>query len=219
MRALGEFRDERAAEALEAVLEAGDASYYVEASAAAAIGKTRSQRAFAALEKALEKPSMNDVIRGGAFDGFGELRDIRAVPIAQEWSRYGKPVGSRGPAAAALGKLGELVPEHVKEDVVDHLAYQLDDPWFRSQVTAISALQTLKAGKAVPHLQRTAQRALDGRVVRSARLAVQSIRSSADKGDEVKKLREEVDKLLDENRGLKDRLDKLEARPATTPGG
>ena len=48
--------------------------------------------------------------------------------------------------------------------------------------------------------------------MRSARLAVQSIRSSGDKGEEVKKLREEVDKLVDTNRGLQDRLGKLEAR-------
>jgi len=55
VRALGEFRDERAADALAGVLAAGDPSYYVEAAATAAIGKTRSTRAFGALERALEK--------------------------------------------------------------------------------------------------------------------------------------------------------------------
>jgi aminopeptidase N len=212
VRALGEFRDERAAEALERVLNEGDASYYVEAAAAAAIGKTRSQRAFPALERSLTKDSMNDVIRGGVFDGFAELKDERAVTIATDWSRYGKPANARGAATSALGRLGELLPDHRKEDVVDHLIDLLDDSWFRSQQSAIGALQSLKASKAVPHLERTAQRALDGRVVRSARLAAQSIRGAGDKGDEVKKLREEVDKLTDENRGLKDRHDKLETR-------
>ena len=212
VRALGEFREERAAQALERVVDEGDASYYVEASATAAMGKTRSPRAFSALVRGLQKPSMNEVIRAGAFDGFADLRDQRAVPIAEEWSRYGKPVGSRGSATAALGHLGEIVPEHVKEDIVDHLTDLLDDPWFRTEVTAIGALQNLKAEKAVPHLERRAQRALDGRVVRTARLAVQAIRSAGDKGEEVKKLREELDKLVDTNRGLQDRLDKLEAR-------
>ena len=88
----------------------------------------------------------------------------------------------------------------------------MDDPWFRSQAAAITALQTLKATKALPHLERTAQRALDGRTVRAARVAAQAIRAGADKGDELKKLREEFDKLVDENRALRDRLDKLEAR-------
>jgi aminopeptidase N len=212
VRALGEFRDERAAEALERILNNGDASYYVEAAAAAAIGKTRSTRAFEALERSLTKPSMNDVIRSGAFEGFAELKDERAVPIALEGSKYGQPVGSRGSATAAAGRLGELLPEHRKEEVVDHLIDLADDSWFRTQVTAIGALSGLKARKGLPQLERVAQRALDGRVVRSARLAAQEIRSAGDKGDEVKKLREEVDKLVDENRTLKDRLDKLESR-------
>ncbi|MPZ49015.1 MAG: hypothetical protein GEU75_06860 [Dehalococcoidia bacterium] len=212
VRALGEFRDERAAAALEKVIDEGDASYYVEAAAASAIGKTRSGRAFAALERSLQKDSMNETIRSSAFDGFAELKDERAVPIALEWSRYGKPQNVRGAAAAALGKLGEIAPEHVKEDIIDHLIQLLDDGWFRSQQNAIGGLQELKATKALPHLERTAQRALDGRVVRTARLAAKSIRESGEKGEEVKKLREEVDKLVDENRTLKDRLDKLESR-------
>ena len=212
VRALGEFREERAAEALESVIDEGDASYYVEAAATAAIGKTRSQRAFAALERSLAKDSMNEVIRGGAFDGFAELKDERAVSIALEWSRYGKPANARGAATAALGQLGEILPDHRKDEVVDHLIYLLDDSWFRSQQSTIHALQALKAAKALPHLERTAQRALDGRVIRTARLAAQAIRSAGDKGEEVKKLREEVDKLVDENRTLKDRLDKIETR-------
>ena len=212
VRALGEFREERAAEALERVIDEGDASYYVEAAAAAAVGKTRSDRAFTALERSLAKDSMNDVIRSAALEGLGELKDSRAVAIAMEWSRYGRPPNSRGAAAAALGKLGEVVPEHRKEEIVDALTPLLDDPWFRSQHGAIAALTELKANKALPALDRTAQRSLDTRVVRAAKIAARTIRDAGDKGDEVKKLREEVDKLTDENRGLKDRLDKLEAR-------
>jgi aminopeptidase N len=61
VRALGEFREERAAEALARVIDEGDASYYIEASAAAAIGKTRTPAAFPALERSLAKDSQNDV--------------------------------------------------------------------------------------------------------------------------------------------------------------
>ena len=104
------------------------------------------------------------------------------------------------------------MPEHRKEDIVDHLVTLIDDPWFRTSISAIDALSTLKATKALPHLQRAADTALDGRAVRTARLAMKSIREGADKGEEVKKLREEVDKLVDENRGLRDRLDKLESK-------
>ncbi len=212
VRALGEFREERAAEALERLLTAGDESYYVEASAMAAIGKTRSSRAFDVLVRGLERESQNDSIRSAVFDGFAELRDERAIPTAREWSQYGKPGTVRGSATAALGKLAEIAPEHVKNDIVDHLIYLLDDPWFRAQHAAISALQEIKDARSAAALDRTARSALDGRVVRAARLAAQAVRTGDDKGEEVKRLRGEVDKLVDENRGLKDRLDKLEAR-------
>jgi aminopeptidase N len=218
MSALGEFRDERAATALERVIDAGDPSYYVEAAATAAIGKTRSARAFAALERSLTKDSMNDVIRASVFSGLSELKDERGIALATEWSRYGKSQSVRGSAVSSLGRLGEIVPEHRKNDIIDHLVPMLEDPWFRAQASAINALQTLKATSALSHIDRTAQRALDGRIVRTARLAAQSIRSSADKGDEMKKLREEVDKLSDENRSLKDRLDKIEARFSSSNG-
>jgi aminopeptidase N len=214
VRALGEFRDERAAQALTRLTEA-DPSYYVEASAHAALGKTRSATAFEVLQRGLDKDSQNDVIRASVFEGFANLKDARAVPIAVEWSRYGRPPYARGSAAAALGKLGEIVPEHEKDDIVDHLTQLLDDPWMRTQLAAIEALAELKATKALAALERAAQRELDGRIVRNARVAAQRIRTSADKGEEVKKLREEVDKLTDENRGLKDRLDKIEAQLAS----
>ncbi len=212
IRALGEFRDERAAEVLERVINEGDASYYVEASAAAAIGKTRSPRAFAALERSLEKDSYNDVIRAAAFDGFSELKEERALSIAVEWSHFGRPANVRAAAAATLGTLGEIVPEHRKEDTVDHLITLLDDSWFRTQMSAINALKSLNVTKAITHLERTAKTALDGRTIRSARLAVQAIKQGQDKGGEVKNLRTELDKLVDENRGLRDRLDKIEAK-------
>jgi aminopeptidase N len=216
MRALGEFREDRAAEALARVIEDGDASYYVEAAAAGAIGKTRTDRAFSALLRALGKDSYNEVIRSGAVEGFSELRDERAIDIAMEWTSYGKPSNVRGAAASALGKLAEYAPEHRKEQIIDRLITLVDDTWFRTQMSAIQALQSLKATKALPALERTAASALDGRTIRSARVATRAIRESGTKDDEVKKLREEVEKLTGENRGLKDRLDKLEARLSST---
>jgi aminopeptidase N len=212
VRALGEFREERAAQALARILEQGDASYYVEAAATAAIGKTRSPLAYSAIERALAKDSQNDVIRINAFDGLGQLRDERGVQLAIEWSRYGRPANVRGAACAALAQLGQVVPENRKVEIVDHLIPLIQDSWLRTQVSAINALAELKATKALPDLDRATQSALDGRVARSARIAAKRIRESGDKGEDVKKLREEMDKLTDENRTLKDRLDAIEAR-------
>ncbi len=214
LSALGEFREERAAEALERVINDGDASYYAEANAAAAIGKTRAPRALAALELSLTKDSQNETIRSSVMGGLADLRDAKALPIVMEWTQYGRPQQVRMAAASALGRFADFVGDSEKSDIVDRLIEMLSDPWYRCQTAAIDALKEIKDPKALPHLQRAAERELDGRVIRMARDAVQKIRQGQDKGEEVKKLREEVDKLVDENRALRDRLDRLEAAPS-----
>jgi aminopeptidase N len=213
--ALGEFRDEppaqrggHAAEALERVLREGDASYFVEAEAAFALGKTRSSRAFDGLVGALDKESHNQIIRVRTFDGFAELRDERAVPIAIEWTAYGRPPQARNAAAACLGKLGRHLEQ--KDAVRDRLADLLDDPDLRMRLAAVVALRELGDDRAVGALERLAQRDLDGRVIRYAREAAARLREGRDKGEEVRKLREELDKLREEQRTLKDRLEKIE---------
>jgi aminopeptidase N len=212
MTALGEFRDPKAAEALERVLYDGDESYYVESSAAAAIGKTRQPGALAALQHALGKDSQNEVIRSGVMSGLAELRDPEALPILLEWTRWGKPQQVRAAAASALAKLAGFVSESQKNDTLDRLYELLSDRWFRVQISALEALADIKDARAIPHLQRAADREIDGRVIRTARDAVARIKAATEKGEELKKLREEVDKLAEENRTLRDRLDRLEAQ-------
>ncbi|MBI2936043.1 MAG: HEAT repeat domain-containing protein, partial [Chloroflexi bacterium] len=104
--ALGEFRDDRAAEALVGLLD-GDESYYVAGAAASSLGKTRSARAFDALVRALGRDSHMEVIRSMALEGLAELRDERALPVALGWTAYGRPARAREAATSALGKLGE----------------------------------------------------------------------------------------------------------------
>jgi len=224
MQALGQFRhDETAAAALESVLRKGDASYYVEAAAAHALGQTRSPRAFDVLaEVAMRRESLNDVIRASALVGFTELKDERALDIAIEWTRVGKSNPVRAVAASTLGKLGRL-SDRAKDVAYDRLVELLQDDWLRVRLNAIAALAELKETKAIAELERTRDRDLDGRVVRSAREAVMRLREGADKGDEIKKLREDLDKLLEENRALKDRIDKIEVsadgKKAASRGG
>lgn len=215
--ALGEYRDEppahrgaRAAQALERLLRRGDDSYYVEAAAAAAIGKTRSARAFASLERALEKESHNNVIRARSFEGFAALRDARALPLAIEWTRYGRPPQARDAATTALGTLGKYAER--KEPALDRLVELLDDPSLRTRLAAVNALGELGDERAVGPLQRLIERELDGRVIRRSREVIRALREGRDKGEELKKLRDELDKLREEHRTLKDRLAKLETK-------
>jgi aminopeptidase N len=211
MQALGQFREERAADALIAVLRKGDASYHVEGAAAHALGQTRSSKAFDVLSKvAMKKESMNDVIRSSALLGMTDLKDERALPIAIEWTRRGRSNPVRGVATSALGRLG-LLSDKAKDQAYDRLVELLPDEWLRVRLNAVAALAELKETKAVGELARTVDRDLDGRVIRAAREAMARLREGADKGEEIRKLRDDFEKLSEENRAMKDRLDKLEA--------
>ncbi len=206
VKALGEFRDEDSAKVLIGVLDEGDPSYFVEGEAARSLGKTRSPKAFDVLKKNLRKESFNETIRIGVLDGFAELKDPQAIPIVVEWTRYGKPHFAREAATKALGKLGEGKPE-----VTDHLTHLLDDPWFRVRLEAAVALGELLDSKAIAALERMVEKELDGRVKRRAREAIRKIQAGREASDEFRRLRDDVDKLREENRQLKERLEKLEA--------
>ncbi|MDB5079456.1 MAG: hypothetical protein JWP00_1380, partial [Chloroflexi bacterium] len=52
----------------------------------------------------------------------------------------------------------------------------------------------------------------DSREVRRAREAIEAIREHSSQGLEVTRLREDLDKVLTENRELRDRLESLEQR-------
>ena len=204
--ALGEFREETAYRALLPFLEQ-DASYFVRAQAAKAVARTKQSDSFTKVIEVIGQPSFRDEITVQAFSGLGELKDERAIPLAKEWAAYGKPPRAREAALGCLGKLGEG-----KEGLVEFLASHVDDPWLRARSSAIGALRELKDEKAIPALSRRLPVELDGRIIRRCREAIAAIQQAKDSGGGVKKLREDLESLQEENRKLKDRLDRLETR-------
>ena len=209
--ALGEFRDEAAASALAGVL-AGDKTDTIESAAASALGKTRQSSAFDTLKAALNRDSFNQVVRQGAFNGLVALKDERAVPLALEWTTYGKADQARYAAIGALGSLGKLVKDKEKEQVVDRLKELLEDKNWRARIAAIGAAEKLGDPELIPLLQRKVDLGEDGREVRRSREAISAIREHTEQNEEVKKLRDDLDKLQTENRELRDRLESLEER-------
>jgi aminopeptidase N len=211
VKALGAFRhDERAADAVEPTLQR-DASYFVEAESAMSLAKTRSPRAFDKLKEAMTRPSYLDVIQSMCLSGMAELRDERGIDIALEASRYGKPVIGRRAAIAVLGVLGGEFAQH-KRRVRETLCELLEDRDFRARIAAVEALRVLGDPDAIGALKRAEGKDLDGRVRRRAREVARKLAEGSAQEEQVKSLRDAVEKLQDENRELKERVMKLEAR-------
>jgi aminopeptidase N len=205
--ALGNYKDARAAKAL-SILIATDESYYVASTAAASLGKTRQADGFDVLVKALGRGSHMEVVRAGALSGLAEFRGEllkKARQVATEWTEYGRPARAREAAISALGRLG--IDDR---DTLDRLTDLLDDRWYRARLFAVHALSELKEQDAIGPIQRLANKERDGRVIRSAREAVNAIR--AGRKDDTTKLREDFNKLEEENRKLRERMEKIEQR-------
>ncbi|MEZ4502620.1 MAG: M1 family aminopeptidase [Dehalococcoidia bacterium] len=223
--ALGNFRDETAARALQTRLAGrGDRSYYVQSAAASALGQTRQPRAYDALRRVLGRPAHNDVITAAALGGLAALRDPRAIDTLLEWTEWGRHQTARRAATDALGRLGPVAEEAVRLKVRERLEELLDDRSMRIQLAAAGALASLGDARGAGALNAAAGRTLEGRLTRSARLAARTLGQKADKGEEVKSLRTDLEKLQQENQALKDRLTRLEAqgespRPATRARG
>ena len=211
VKALGSFRhDERAADATLPTLER-DPSYFVEAESAMSLAKTRSPRAFDKLKEVMTRPSYLDVIQSMCLSGFAELRDERGIDIALEAARYGKPVVGRRAAIGVLGALGAEFPPHQRR-VRETLVELLDDRDFRARIAAVEALRALGDAEAVGALQRASGRDLDGRVRRRAREVARKLADGSAQGQQVRTLRDAVEKLQEDNRELKERVMKLETR-------
>jgi aminopeptidase N len=211
VEALGNFKGEAAFQALQP-LAASDPSYFVEAEAVHAVARTKAEGAFAILKSALNKESFNDVIRCRALEGFAELDDDEAIPILCEHSRYGKPALVRAQALRSLGTMGKNRPD--KREILETIGDAFQPPAgprsYRAKLAAIQALETLSREEALPLLKRVVETELDGRLVRNARLAMRKIERGRDRGEAIQKLERRLDDYSEENKKLKDRLDKLE---------
>jgi aminopeptidase N len=212
--ALGEFKDDRSATTLSDIVQSGDASYFVEAEAAAALGKTRRDSALASLQQAVHKPSWNETIRNGVFRGLAELQNESTIPLLRDFTTYGQPPLARYAAMRALGKLGgEKDP--APAPIVETLTALLDEEHFRTRMAVLDALESLHSPKTLPALERLRARDLDGRVQRRVEEVIEAIRSERKQTDEVQQLRDDFQALREENKKLLDRLDRLEARQTT----
>jgi aminopeptidase N len=220
--ALGSFRAPeqaelagRAAEALRHIVEQGDPSYYVESAAAMSLGKTRTPGAYETLQSKVGTPSWLETIRGGIFVGLGELGDPRALDVLTTWATdREKPMDARLGAVRGLFTLGatqRIDPGEAQTRAVEALIAALDDPWILTVYAATAALAVWGDARAIPALERLAASSPDERSGRGARIAIRQLQRGQSRGQETRRLRDDMDELREENRKLRGRLEVLEA--------
>jgi aminopeptidase N len=214
VKSLGNFKDEAVFRALLPVAE-HDRSYFVEAEAALAAARTRVEGALEVLKRALGRDSFNEVIRCRALEGFGELDRDETLPFVFEHSRYGHHELVRAEALRTLGKMGQGRPHNreILEKIGDTFRPPSGARTLRPKLAAVQALETLGRDEALSILRRMAESEVDGRLVRSARVAMRKIEAGKDRGEAIRKLEKRLDDLAEENRKLRDRLDRLERTP------
>jgi len=202
-RALGNFRDPKAAKALEK-LARKDESYLVAADALRGLGKTRQKRALETLRDLCDKKSWADVTRAGALDGMALLRDEDAVDDVMKRTRYGFPTRGRRAAISALARLSDT------RKARQHLEDLLDDADPHLRIDAVNALVTLGDARSRGPLRRALERDLDGRVARRIR---EALRDLGDAGStERKRALDDVEALKTELQEVQLRLTKLEQK-------
>ncbi len=222
--ALGQFQApqqaelaERSAQALRTLLEQGDVSYRVEATAAASLGKTHTTGNLELLTQLLERPSWNDMVQSGIFTGLGASGEEGAVAIlvANIGNAQRRPT-FRIAAIRGMFTLAEnryLYSEEARQRAVTALCHAVEhETWNFARAIAAFALQALGEKRAIEALERAASREVDSRFQRTMQMAAHKIRN-ADKPDEqFKQLRQDLDQVREENRKLKEQLGSLEAR-------
>ncbi|MGK7915150.1 MAG: M1 family aminopeptidase [Prochloraceae cyanobacterium] len=218
---LSKIKTAESYDTLKQFLEQGDASYYAEASAARSLGsiisgnlKEKEEEVLALLKKVLqERQGWNEVVRSGAIGGLSNMKTYpAAADVIVEYTKLGVPQPLRLAAIRALGAVSNGQTPDKVESILEHLEAIASESFFLTQVAAASALGQMQTPKAIAILKTLAERTPDGRVRRMAEEAMGKVEKSIGSDKAIKELREELDKLKQENQELKSRLAKLEAK-------
>jgi aminopeptidase N len=218
---LSRFKTPEAYKAIKQVVKDGDASYYTEAAAVRCLGgmvsgnlKNKQEKVIQRLEKVLEeRAGWNETIRSGAIGGLSQMKtNPDAVDIILKYTKAGTPQPLRLAAIRALGTVSTGQTPDKVESILEQLDAISGESFFLTQVAAVVALGQMQTAKALGILNAISSQSPDGRVKRMAEEAMQKVQKNLGADKAVKELREEMDKIKQENQDLKSRLAKLEAK-------
>ena len=207
--------------ALKSLLEAGDASYYVEAAAARglgsmAVGQLQNQEGeiIDLLNQILQsRKGWNEVVRAGAIGGLSQLKTSpAALESILTYTALGTPQPLRLGAIRALGAISSGQTTDKLTVILERLETIAKETFFLTQVAVCNALGQIENAKAIVILQALSDQTPDGRVRRVAEEAVQKVQKKLGSEKAIQEIREELEKMKQENQELKSRLTKLEAK-------
>ncbi|EGJ33805.1 MULTISPECIES: M1 family metallopeptidase [Moorena] len=221
VQALGDVKTPESYNALKQLLEKGDASYYVEASAARSLGgmvsaslKDREDEVIQLLTKVLqERSGWNEVVRSGAIGGLSQIKSSPiALDVILEYTTPGIPQPLRITAIRALGEISTGQTPNKIESILEQLEELSRETFYLTQVTIVGALGKMETPKAMDILRSLLEHTPDGRIRRIAEEAIQKVQKTIGSDKAIKQLRDELDKLKKDNQELKSRLENLEAK-------
>ncbi len=225
VEALGRFpKDAQVATALVDLLadDAREPSYYVQAEAARALARTHDPRALDVLAGLLRRPSHNEVVRDAAIDGIGALLDPRGIALVAPLAAAPPPVPEvRGAALRAVARLAarKEAKDEQREQALALLLPALDSQRGSVRFSAVEGLRELGASaeKALPVLEALARKDPERWIREASGRAVEKVRAGEPADQEIARLRGELEKLAQEGRALRERLERVEARAGGAP--
>jgi aminopeptidase N len=216
---LGKFiGDAKAGQALKELLRAGDASYFVEAGALRSFAAVNSKESVAVLLPWLSKNSYRDTLRVAALAGLGNSKDLGALDSLLTWTQRGKPRAVRVAALSATVKLAQATSpkEDQRKALLDAIVACAtgDGEMPAIRRAAITGLRDLgqMATPRIDVLEAIQRSDPDEYVQNFTRRALEQLRTPGGSNSEVAKLREELQRLKQQNQSLQERLERLEKK-------
>ena len=221
--ALGKVKSAESYKALKSVVEKGDESYYVEASAVRSLGKIgtvaldgkdKEKKTLKLLDTVLkERAGWNEVVRSGAIAGLSQFKSSEAaLDLLLPYTEPGVSQPLRLAAIRALGAISTGQEKLALEKILDRLESLSREDFFLTQVATVGALSQMEGRGAVKILKAIAEHSPDGRVKRRADEAAQKVQKKIGSDKAIVDLRQELDAVKQTNKELKSRLESLEAK-------
>ncbi len=221
--ALGGVKSAQSYKTLKSVVEKGDESYLVEATAVRSLGKVGSatiagkdkeKKTLKLIDTVLqERAGWNEVVRSGAIAGLSQFKTSEAaLDLLLPYTELGIPQPLRLAAIRALGTISTGQEKMVTERILDRLEALSREDFFLTQVATVAALAQMEVRGAVAILRGLAAHSPDGRVKRRADESAQKVQKKLGSDQALADLRQTLEEVQQVNKDLKSRLETLEAK-------